>query len=224
MSVGDRPGRAVAYADSFEPKALPASTNIHFLRAFAVLLTRSTYHKPMSSVKLTRRSLLGAIAAGSVATLASPAVFAAPTVALTLQGAILAKALNYDQTLGGRSPKVMIIAKSADGNAKRLAAAFTKLGADVRTATPGRFGALEAGWADAAYVFTGQLTSKVRELCKKHRVLSMSEWTADVERGQASAAVGVNKGKPQLVINVTRVGAEGHRFSSRLLKLARVIR
>lgn len=173
------------------------------------------------SSPITRRSFLGAV---SVITGSSLFTAPAAAVAPALQGAILAKVLNYDQTLSGRSPKVLIIAMGTDGDAKALAAAFEKLEAAVKVVEPAAFNAAQASWGDAAYFVPGQLTAAAGELCRTHNVLSMSASVSDVEAGRASVGVGVSGGKPEIVINVTRVGLEGHKLSSRLLSLARVVR
>jgi len=134
----------------------------------------------------------------------------------------LGKALNYDQAIKGKSPNILLVADSDDG-VRELRAAFQKVGAAVRVANAASAESA-ADWADAMYVFPGQLTPAVRNACMTHKVLSLSATVGDVEAGNASVAVGVNNGKPQLVINLSRVQAEGHKLSSRLLKLARVVR
>ncbi len=160
----------------------------------------------------------------AAACLAYPGAALASEVDIALQGAILGKALNYDQTLEGKKPNILIIAPSGSDDAPQIAEMFAKLGGKVRTLTADQVSTDDAIWADAAYIFEGELTIGIRRLCSGNRVLSMSGSVEDVEAGRASLAVGVHKHKPRLVINMGRVDAEGHKLSSKLLKLARVIR
>lgn len=178
----------------------------------------------MRARTMTRRTLLGGSASIAVTELVGSPALAAPSVALPLQGAILAKALKYDQALRGRSAKVVILARNTNEAVRSISTAFRKLNTQVRVVPPGGFSAQQAAWADAAYVFAGQYSRGIDAAFTTHGVLSMVESVSLVESGQATIAVSVADSKPQLVINVTRMRLERHRFSSRLLKLARVIR
>lgn len=170
---------------------------------------------------LNRRTWIAAVFAAAATY--SGASFAAGVDA-ALQGAILGKALSYSQTLKGPKPNVLVVGAAVDDNAKKMGSAFEKGGANVRVVSQASADANAARWADAIYVLPGQLTSPIRDLCTTHRLLSLSGEVGDVEAGRASVAVGVSAGKPQIVINLGRVEAEGHKLSARLLKLARIVR
>jgi hypothetical protein len=78
--------------------------------------------------------------------------------------------------------------------------------------------------ASALYVFPGLWTSRVGVLCNQSRVLSLSGMDVDAESGKVAVALGIANGKPEIVVHLPKSRAEGHQLSSRLLKLARVIR
>jgi hypothetical protein len=149
----------------------------------------------------------------------------ARAVPLPLQAAILVQSLNYDQTVkerGGR-PVIVILPGTADTKqAEELATALRKLKADARIVTRSQISDSLKG-ASALYMFPGQNDKEVLALCVKLKVLSLSGEVKEVEEQRAAICVSVHEGKPQLVINLRRVSAEGHRLSSRLLKLARTI-
>lgn len=171
--------------------------------------------------RVERRSLL--VAAMGVAVLGHSGLSHASTLTGVLEAAILGKALSYAQTLKTGKANVLIVTQDGGAGTQQLADAFRKVGATVKVTTPAAVDAPLAGWADAAYVPPGQLTTAIRDLCTAQRMLSMSGSVGDVEAGRAGMAVGVNADKPQLVVNLGRIAAEGHKFSARLLKLARIV-
>lgn len=146
-------------------------------------------------------------------------------IPLPLQGAILAKALNYDQTVREQKgkPKVVIVAGgSQKGEAGALAQAFKTLGGPVVVTSPGDLDSNIRG-ASALYAFPGLVSETVRSLCVQHKVISMSGQKNDALSGRVSMSLGVAEGKPQIIVHLPRSKAEGHKLSSRLLKLAKVV-
>jgi hypothetical protein len=147
---------------------------------------------------------------------------AAPQVPVALQGAILAKALHYDQSLSTK-PKIVILAGAGDaGDAAVLVKAFSSLGGTVEIASAADVSSRIKG-AGAIYVFPGLLSDAVRTLCVNHRVISLAGNSDEAIAGMASISVGIAGGKPQIIVHLPRSKAEGHKLSSRLLKLARVV-
>jgi hypothetical protein len=63
----------------------------------------------------------------------------------------------------------------------------------------------------------------VNEITTDNSLLSISGLPELVESGKVSVAIGVESGKPKIMVNMTQTDAEGHEFSAQLLKLARVI-
>ena len=147
---------------------------------------------------------------------------AAPRIPVALQSTILAKALKYDQSLPSK-PKIVILAGSGHAaDAEVAAKAFRSLGGSVEIASAGDIGSKFKG-AGAIYAFPGMLNESVRQLCVSNKVISLSADGDDAVAGRASISLGVSDGKPQIIVHLARSKAEGHKLSSRLLKLARVI-
>jgi len=147
---------------------------------------------------------------------------AAPKIPVALQGAILAKALNYDQSLSS-NPKIVVLAGGSQGaDAEVAAKAFRALGGSVEIASADNLKSKLSG-AGALYVLPGMLNESVRQLCVSNKVISLSADADDAEAGRSSIAVGVAGGKPQIIVHLARSKAEGHKLSSRLLKLAKVV-
>ncbi|MEN9581976.1 MAG: hypothetical protein RJA70_4985 [Pseudomonadota bacterium] len=169
---------------------------------------------------VARRSVL-LIAVGVVA--ATYTDSAAAGASRELQGAILGKALSYAQSLKAEKANVLVVSRESVASVQPLVDAFNTVGTNVKLSGPESVDAELALWADAAYIPPGQLTASIREFCITQKVLSMSGSVEDVEAGRAAMAVGVNGDKPQLVVNLSRVTAEGHKFSARLLQLARLV-
>jgi hypothetical protein len=66
--------------------------------------------------------------------------------------------------------------------------------------------------------------AELRALAVKRKVLCISGFPALVLAGQAS--IGVDKkpdGKPQILVHLPRLKAEGHELSADVLRLARVV-
>lgn len=74
------------------------------------------------------------------------------------------------------------------------------------------------------YVMAGVDYDAVNAFAASHRFLSISGMPSLVESGQVSVGVDMDDSRPQVVVNMGRLTAEGHELSSELLKLARVIR
>jgi hypothetical protein len=62
-----------------------------------------------------------------------------------------------------------------------------------------------------------------KQLCQESGVLSISAVPSLVESGDFSIGIGTKGGRPQILVNLSRLEAEGHQVSSELLKLAKVI-
>ena len=152
----------------------------------------------------------------------SVASYAAGKFPAALEGAILAKALKYDDSLPAK-PKILILAAGGNASdAKVMAKAFASLGGSVEIASPGEVSERIRG-ANALYAFPGLLNDSARALCVSHKVISLSGDPSDALSAKASIAIGVEGGKPQIIVHLSRSKAESHKLSSRLLKLAKVV-
>lgn len=74
------------------------------------------------------------------------------------------------------------------------------------------------------YVMPGVDYGAVETFVTDRRFLSIAGAPSLVESGVVSVSVDMAGGRPQVIVNMPRLSAEGHELSSELLKLARIIR
>jgi hypothetical protein len=74
------------------------------------------------------------------------------------------------------------------------------------------------------YVMPGIAYDVVKTFAEKMGFLSISGVSMLAEAGHVAVSVGVEDGKPEIVVNMPRLTTERHELSSELLNLARVIR
>jgi hypothetical protein len=74
------------------------------------------------------------------------------------------------------------------------------------------------------YVMPGVPYDTVKQFAEKMGFLSISGVSTLAEAGHVAVSVGVQGGKPEIVVNMPRLNTERHELSSELLNLARVIR
>src|SRR4029079_18613309 len=67
-------------------------------------------------------------------------------------------------------------------------------------------------------------TSELLGAAAAAKVLTIAGDAALAEQGKASVGLAMRGDKPEIVVNLDRVELEGHDFSARLLKFARVVR
>lgn len=146
-------------------------------------------------------------------------------VPVDLQAALFEKIFRYVKTME-RPDRIVVLAVFAeDGRrkAKRVADAFAELGVDSRPVEMQELReSIEAG--TVLYVLPSAPRAEVAALCQEYRLLSLSGLATDVESGGAAVGVGLDDGRPQILVNMKRLERDGHRISADLLKLAKVIR
>ena len=142
-----------------------------------------------------------------------------------VQVAIFQKVFTYDRSVqDGDSLDVLVVHEGeSNGAAEEIANSFQEVGISARTVGLDRLSD-EIDRAFAAYVLQSASSAYVQELCAANHVLSISGAPELAERGDVSIAIGRDRRKPELVIHLSRLRAEGHALSSELLKLARIIR
>jgi hypothetical protein len=74
------------------------------------------------------------------------------------------------------------------------------------------------------YVMPGVAYEAVKNFAEKKGFLSVSGVRSLAEAGHVAVSVGHSGGKPEIVVNLSRLVTEKHELSSELLNLARVIR
>ena len=146
------------------------------------------------------------------------------------QGDMFKRIFSYDKDLRESEKIVIIVVGEARSGAEvdKVAAVFRKKGlfpavvttADLRddltaTLTP---------QSAVMYVMPGVAYDTVKQFAEKKGFLSISGVTSLAEAGHVAVSVGVQSGKPEIVVNMPRLVTERHELSSELLNLARVIR
>jgi TonB family protein len=146
-------------------------------------------------------------------------------VAPAAQPALFDKIFGYDRALGDRS-RLQVLLVGGEGDAASLAqieAGFRQLGIRAEQVAAAAVGA-RLGPGTVVYLTGETATPAMLEQLARARVLSIGGDPALAESGRAAVALGDNAGKPEIVVNLDRVAAEGHDFPAQMLKLARVVR
>ncbi len=146
-------------------------------------------------------------------------------VPTSLQVALLKKIFEYDRTLPTqRSVRVAVVHEGTEGASTREIVKEFRDGGVEATALP--VGALEAslGSIDVLYLAPGVDPGLVQGWCARERVLSVSGLPELATTGKVSVGIGLKDQKPEILVHIRRVKAEGHELSSGLLSLATVIR
>ena len=145
-------------------------------------------------------------------------------VPLDLQAALFKKIFEYDRTLQDRGAVLVAVVGPPDSPVSdEVVSAFSAAGLSAERIDPS---SLEKRLLDVAVVYVtpgldfGFLTS----FCEKNGLLSISGVPEFVARGDVAIGVGIKDQKPEIVVHLRRVKAEGHDLAAGLLEVARVIR
>ncbi len=159
-------------------------------------------------------------------TLAASAEMADPA----RQSDIFKRIFSYDKDLRG-SPKIVVIIVGetrGGGEVDKVAAVFREKGLFPAVITAGDFSEDLASTltpqSAVLYVMPGIPYDTVKDFAEKMGFLSISGVSTLAEAGHVAVSVGVQGGKPEIVVNMPRLTTERHELSSELLNLARVIR
>ena len=137
------------------------------------------------------------------------------------QAVLFKRIFAYERVLKTQ-PEVRVLLASDSAAANELQREFEALGVGAHVLAPdeGRVN-LDAG--TVLFLFP-DTPPALREQALKRKVLCISGYPALVLEGKAS--IGVDKkadGKPQILVHLRRLKAEGHELSSDVLRLARVV-
>ena len=169
--------------------------------------------------------------------IASAIVFATGTLAASAemsdparQSDMFKRIFSYDKHLRGAAKIVVIIVGETRGDPEvdKVAAVFREKGLFPAVITVGDLGddltPTLTRESAVLYVMPGIAYDTVKQFAEKKRFLSISGVSTLAEAGHVAVSVGVQGGKPEIVVNMPRLTTEGHELSSELLNLARVIR
>jgi hypothetical protein len=126
-----------------------------------------------------------------------------------VQAALLKKIFTFDKALSGKSTLEITVL----GAGNDIVSALKSVGMNVTSG--------DAVEGDVVYFGPGAAAQKSSSA--KAGVLSVSGIPSNAEKGLVSVALGIEDGRPKIIINKTQLKAEGHELSADLLMLARII-
>ncbi len=137
------------------------------------------------------------------------------------QAVLFKRIFAYERTLKTK-PQVRVLLGSDSSAASELQREFEAVGVGAHLMASDEARVKLA--PDTVLFLFPDTPASLRELALKSKVLCISGYPSLVLGGQAS--VGVDKkpdGKPQILVHLRRLKAEGHELSSDVLRLARVV-
>jgi hypothetical protein len=146
------------------------------------------------------------------------------------QGDMFKRIFSYDKDLRGSEKIVVIVVAEArsGGDVDKVATVFREKGLFPAVVTAGDLTddltSTLTPQSAVLYVMPGVAYDTVKQFTEKKGFLSISGVSALAEAGHVAVSVGVQSGKPEIVVNMPRLTTERHELSSELLNLARVIR
>jgi len=135
-------------------------------------------------------------------------------VPVNLQAALFKKIFTFNRTLQAKG-NFEVAVLGASGN--DMVAAFKEAGVNAKAVAGDQ---IPAG-AAVVYIMPG--TNPPSQQSASKSVLSISGVTSNVESGKVAIGLGVEGGKPKIIIHMGQLKAEGQDVSADLLKIATVI-
>ena len=161
-------------------------------------------------------AVLGSVLWCAAAPLAAQDMAAPPA----LQAKILKKVFSFDDRLAGAKIQVLVAHATAGGATEEVVAALESVGFDVITSSTADL-ASKASGASVVYVMPGAGSVKATTIANS--LLSVSGDPSLAESGEVAVAIGVEGGKPTIIVHMGELSAEGHTLGAGVLKLARRI-
>lgn len=133
-----------------------------------------------------------------------------------LQAALFKKIFAFDKTLKSKG-SIEVVVLSADGSGDDIVSAFKGAGVNARLVK----GSQVPSGASVVYVMPGVGSTKQQSAQKG--ALSISGAASLVQEGRVAIGIGVEGGKPKILVHMGQLKAEGQEVSADLLQIARVI-
>ncbi len=143
-------------------------------------------------------------------------------VPVKLRGALLKKAIAYDKTLRESDAVEVLVVYREQPAAEHseIVQTFNELSMVSRAVAHAD---LEANLGPASVIYVSPDSGSVRELSRKHGILTIGGDYPLVESGEIAIGVGMQDKKPKIFVNRTELRESGHELSSKLLQLATLI-
>ncbi|MGE5430415.1 MAG: YfiR family protein [Syntrophomonadaceae bacterium] len=133
-----------------------------------------------------------------------------------LQAALFKKIFAFDKTLRSKG-NIEVVVLAGDGSGDAIVSDFKAAGVNARSVK----GNQVPSGASVIYLMPGVGSTKQQSAQKG--VLSITGVASYVNDGKAAIGIGIEGGKPKIIINMGQLKAEGQEVSADLLQIARVI-
>ena len=145
-----------------------------------------------------------------------------------LEAALFAKILNYDKKIAAKPPaerQVLIVyIPKGSANVREIQDAFTAARIPVTVATTDEAAAKLPGVV-AVYIADEKISTALQQAIAGAGVLSLSGAESLANTGSVSVGLTVrDNGRPEIIVHLGRLKAEGHELAAELLALAKVIK
>lgn len=138
------------------------------------------------------------------------------SVPANLQAALFKKIFSFDKTLKSKG-SIEVVVLTGDGSGDEIVSAFKGAGVNARAVKGNQ---IPSG-ASVIYVMPGVNSTKQQSAQKG--VLSITGVASYVQDGKVAIGIGVEGGKPKIIIHMAQLKAEDQEVSADLLQIARVI-
>lgn len=141
------------------------------------------------------------------------------------QGEIFTRVFSFDRTLAERDAIELLVVYDGTptGLVGDVLSSFQRAGIVASTASASDLPA-RIHEASVVYFMPGVDAEALSGLCADTKVLTISGMPALTEEGTVAVGVDWRDERPEVVVHLGRLKAEGHDISSELLRLSRVIR
>jgi len=135
----------------------------------------------------------------------------------SVQANLFKKIFSFNKTLASKG-NVEVAVLSGSGSGDVMVSAFKEAGVNAKAVS----GESVPAGASVVYIMPGVNAQKQQYASKG--VLSICGSSIDVEDGKISIGLGLEGGKPKIIVNMGQLKAEGQELSSDVLKMAYVIK
>ena len=140
-------------------------------------------------------------------------------VPLKLQVAMFKKIFNYNVTLQSKGIKLAVVYGDA-GIKDDVIDGFKQFGLFPTAVSANE---IEKQIANYSVVYVTPRCGSIKSITDKYKVFSISGVASLAEKGEVSIAIGVEGGKPKILVNKKKIESEGQELSSDLLKIVKVL-
>lgn len=134
-----------------------------------------------------------------------------------VQANLFKKIFAFDKTLASKG-NIEVAVLSGSGSGDVMVAAFKDAGINAKAVSGDQ---VPAG-ASVVYLMPGVTPQKQQYASKG--VLSICGSSINVEDGKIAIGLGIESGKPKIIVHMGQLKAEGHELSTDVLKIAYVIK